>query len=1434
MKNIASIVLLAFCSISLTAQSVDVDRGCLPLDVTFTGVANLQDYFWSFGDGASSVLQDPMHTYITAGTYEAVLREGQNGPERARITIEVYPRPEVTITLDQDDICAPSDVTFDLDLNIEDDVPITAYNWSISGAIDTVAMPSFTFNSAGLYTIGVQVETDLPGCNTSTVQQDFVEVQGTAALFSFFTDNPCEAPATTSFTNATEDLADLTYSWDFGNGQTSQLRNPVDVTYTDEGVYDVVLTVTSTDGCVSTLTRPVQVGLLTQLAEIPDTICINVPITIVNNTDAVQNIWFAPGSFPASSTSREPQFLFDNAGPTTIRYTSVLRGGCRVDSTYEVFIQDPTSDVMIDPAVSCQDPYLFTAMANPTLQTYIWDGDTTMTSTYSGNYSVARDSQYLHQIDTVFVPFVGISFSGCVVTDTFAAIQRRPNAELTVNQTRGCAPLSVTFSDISTSFEDINDYTWLLGDGTVITNDGTDLPHTYASPGVYDVRLIIENEAGCRDTSNVLNIYVGEPITPDLEDYSFDICLGETISLETTTQDPRIEAYQWVTDGGRQSDCWTDQTATVTFDKDPGTYDITLTTEYNGCRTTVTRSGAVRVGGASAHVGYQTDCDSIYDVDFIDRGVGGTERLWDFAGLATSTDLEPRFTFPDTGDYVITLITSDPASGCPADTARQTVHIRDLKAVLDIPEVGCDNEAVILSAANSQHVHNDCFRGYVWEMPFQRPRELPQDSVGHLFRQTGANLVRVTVRDVNGCLQVAEDTIQIYGIDPDFTVSDTSICLPATMSIDNNTVFDTTIVSWDWSFGSTRENPANYLIDDSNFEPFISLTVEDAIGCRDSVFVPIQRYIPASQISVDPRRACFGDTIRLAATDFTQEGSRLRWNWDLDVFGNRTGQSPSFIANQEGSFPLSVTYEELSSGCEATTNFTITVVPTPVASFISDAGTATELCFNDVIRFTNTSDASDNAVADWDFGGLGTFTGDTSQFIFPRGTFDVSMTVTDPAGCSDTESTTYTFVGPDGELSSNRTTICFGDDISFELSNVTSDVTGISWSFGDGTSATDVNSIMHTYDTPLDGDSTFVSVVLTAGDSNCENVLSLPINFLETEASFLPDSATTFCPNDNIAFTNTSINANTYQWNFGDGDLSDLTNPSRSFSVRDTYPVTLIATIDSLGCSDTITQDVIISVPAVGLTTEPVCDGDTAIIVIDSYDPSIDYQVEPLSINATVNSNGTISIPGLSATTEITVTALDNSACEASETLTIQVIPLVDDQEIDLSAFEGDILTLPVDPAILAVAGEYDISVDNDNLLCNDCLDLIFADGVTRLDSMVTVTLGSVCGDAQLTYRIAVTGCEFYPNLFSPNADGNNEIFNFATRSAARSAIEIEAFQIYDRWGTLVFDNDSRRGWDGLMPNGDNASTDVFSWFSVITVSSGESRTCKGNITLVR
>jgi len=112
---------------------------------------------------------------------------------------------------------------------------------------------------------------------------------------------------------------------------------------------------------------------------------------------------------------------------------------------------------------------------------------------------------------------------------------------------------------------------------------------------------------------------------------------------------------------------------------------------------------------------------------------------------------------------------------------------------------------------------------------------------------------------------------------------------------------------------------------------------------------------------------------------------------------------------------------------------------------------------------------------------------------------------------------------------------------------------------------------------------------------------------------------------------------------------------------------------------------------------------------------------------------------------------------------------------------------------------------------------IIDANGCTNLDSVI-ITVDDRCG-------------EFYiPNAFSPNDDGQNDIYFIK----GNNCIKELRFTIYDRWGEIVFETtDPAIGWDGVY-NAKQLDIAVFTYRMDALLINGEQIVRKGNITLVK
>ncbi|KXO12779.1 Protease precursor [Moritella sp. JT01] len=188
------------------------------LDVTFTDLTSVDngsitDYLWGFGDSASSALASPTHLYAAGGTYTVRLdvtgSDGTTASHSKEITAydpAVEPTiPTVSFTSDALEASPSLTVNFTADAANETS-PITSYVWDFDslGASST-ANPTFIFNDAGIYTIGLTVTSE-EGIENSVIQS--VEV------FAPVIEQPeyiaCQVTSTSTFvitSNRDEELA---------------------------------------------------------------------------------------------------------------------------------------------------------------------------------------------------------------------------------------------------------------------------------------------------------------------------------------------------------------------------------------------------------------------------------------------------------------------------------------------------------------------------------------------------------------------------------------------------------------------------------------------------------------------------------------------------------------------------------------------------------------------------------------------------------------------------------------------------------------------------------------------------------------------------------------------------------------------------------------------------------------------------------------------------------------------------------------------------------------------------------------------------------------------------------------------------------------------------------------------------------------------------
>ncbi len=337
--------------------------------------------------------------------------------------------------------------------------------------------------------------------------------------------------------------------------------------------------------------------------------------------------------------------------------------------------------------------------------------------------------------------------------------------------------------------------------------------------------------------------------------------------------------------------------------------------------------------------------------------------------------------------------------------------------------------------------------------------------------------------------------------------------------------------------------------------------VTDANGCSASQTYTLTQ--PAQVVvTIDGGGStiCAGESVTLTASATGGTGSyNFAWNNGLGNGATHT-VSPT----------VTTTYVVIAAnaqGCSATDSVTVSIYPSPAASFTPSGSSS--CTFPVTVNFTNTS--TNSVTYYWEFGnGDSAFTTNGQATYDTIGSYTVMLIATSTNGCTDTALYVYNvYPAPTALFSLSGNSGCAPYTVSFTNNSV--DGVTYYWSFGDGDTSM-LSNPSHTYEIP----GTYNVTLVVSGGGLCNDTLQLlsAVTVFQTPvADFTSDYFNITDPDGQIQFTNLSTGATSYDWDFGDGNTSTLTDPINNYLENGEFDVTLIA-YSGAGCSDTIIQTV--------------------------------------------------------------------------------------------------------------------------------------------------------------------------------------------------------------------------------------------------------------------
>lgn len=1441
---------------SLTASFTYSQRGkCAPNIVEFVNKSSTGagiTYTWDFGLGAVVTTTDPskkVQFYTQPGQYTVILKvtDGVTTQETSQV-ITILQGPVASFSTSVTAGCNPLNVVF-TNTSQKGDSAITAINWDFrNGVFKTGETAQFTYNKAGKYGLMLKV-TDKNGCYAIAESDSLIQVVNKPVVgFTASVTHACEPPLNVSFTNQTTGASNLTYLWDYGNGQTSTQVSNSSV-FATKGSFNVKLTATDEFGCSSTLTKDSYVNI----GNPPGTLAVldsqKNPVTTNRLCSGTYTFQFSIPGLPLYNwTINDNKKIISFSGQQSFTYTVQDTGTIKISLAYgnELSCSEVVEKTFLKSSIKADftpDKTLFCALpqqinftntsTNP--ETYKWYIQNVKISEIANpSYNVNQNNippstyrqLYSHEADSAIIPvkLVVTNKDGCrdsVVRNTYFST---PVARFMPDKVSGCAPLKVNFSDSSKWVQKIDSYEYLIEGNTLATVEKS-LEHTFNNPGVYNIREIVKS-GSCRDTSVVVRISVGKKIKPEFTVVPSEVCNGGKIRI-TANSDNNSAVGMWNLKSANLFDFNSsnvpDTSITVLTDT-TGFKSITLRVEYNGCFSDTTRKNIFKINGPAGNFTETFSCDTSLVYRFKSKMTPATTLTWNIDTATISGKDSVRYKFPVSGDFNVSLTASDIASGCSLTTS-STVKVRQVKASYAITDsIYCVGDSIIMNASKSVDYINSCFNeGFLWYFGDDSPpRRVKSPIYSHIYSSRGKFKLMLLATADNGCVDSVSKNVYIKMPEASFTVDKYFACLPSASIEFNNNSTDSTIVSQFWDFGdqTTSSSPVkkfSHTYTSATQKTFIpTLRVYDAYQCYGDISLPVSLMGINSEFQADDNAICAGQKVSFFPID--NQLDSMSWS-----FGDGTGNSKQneHVYSQPGLYQVSL--KAYKKGCTGITSKK-DYISAERASATFVASDTILKCYPETVTFAHTNKNGNTATQRTWLLDLNESMNksDTLKFTYTRpGNYETQLLVRTLNGCEASATRKISVTGPQAKFGFTPKMICYGEEVHFAVDSM-KNVNTYKWIFGDGNTSA-LSPVSHRYTSKGK-----IIPAITLTNSDCSVTLSTDtLQIDQVTARFGQKDSIAICYGNAASFKNTSTFSQYWTWQINDVFRSnDLDINNIVFPKKGLNTVRLIASSDN--CNDTIVKSYMVySNPEFSIQGDSIlCFGQKSIEMKVNQPDGWKISWSPAT---GLNSTSSFTVSAQPAEKTIyNATVTDVNGCKSTKQKTILVNQLAGYSRIpagDTTISIGDNIPLKI------LAGNQDIIYTwspNYNITCLNCS----ATQVKPLkDATYTVQIKNTCVDFSEKFNIKVI-YDFVleaPSAFTPNGDSNNDIFRFEEKN-----IRSFELKIFNRWGQLVFStNNISEGWDGSV-NGKTQNADTYSFFVKAETATGYKFEKHGNFLLLK
>lgn len=539
---------------------------------------------------------------------------------------------------------------------------------------------------------------------------------------------------------------------------------------------------------------------------------------------------------------------------------------------------------------------------------------------------------------------------------------QNPVAEFSGSVLSGCAPLNVSFKDLSTG--DPKYWDWEFTDGgsfNQLSNQQNPRVN-FSQPGTYSVTLVVRNQNGVNGVTKTGYIVVYPSPTVNFSANATTVCLPGSVQFTGTASTTVGTISEWLWDFGDGTTS-TQQNPTHTY-TETGYYNVALTvTSSNGCSRRVSKARYIRmVSGIVADFkdALPSTCKPPFSVAFTNEssGPGAMSYTWDFGNGSTDNTVNPAANFVADGDYSVQLIAQS-NFGC-RDTITKAIHVATYAAGFSSPDSVC-----LVDAVNFVNTSTVGAKSLLWD--FGDGTKSGETNPVKTFTAPGSYTVKL-FGNYEHCTDSVAKVIKITSKAPvDFTATNNIGCeAPLVVQFQNNTAG---AISWFWDFGdgqtSTDQNPQHTYLNTGSYD--VKLTVATANGCGNTIIKSrFVRVVPTTvKIVPDITKGCINLTVHPKA-EIRSVDAIASYLWDFGDGGPASNSAaPAYTYSSGGVFPMQVTITTLD-GCVVSNTRSIEVGTPPSAPDFSVDNSIGD-CVSDTVKFFVTTTGGANEWL-WDFG----------------------------------------------------------------------------------------------------------------------------------------------------------------------------------------------------------------------------------------------------------------------------------------------------------------------------------------------------------------------------------------------------------------------------------------------------------------------------------